>query len=159
MQFAFDDFLKFWFVYNGVYILFFLSVVDLSKTVKKLSPLRSLPAFVVQVLNVLSLKWDKCQAETCTLFVPEEKYTHLMVGYKTKVNKIFKSNNFPYVVAMKWRVCGYLIPLPTRTGRSSGARIRRRRDFLSVRQWKLGSEESKEKSEENRTGFYCKYEA
>ena len=101
----------------------------------------------------------KCQAETCTLFVPEEKYTHLMVGYKTKVNKIFKSNNFPYVVAMKWRVCGYLIPLPTRTGRISGARIRRRRDFLSVRQWKLGSEESKEKSEENRTGFYCKYEA
>ena len=59
MQFAFDDFLKFWFVYNGVYILFFLSVVDLSKTVKKLSPLRSIPAFVVQVLNVLSLKWDE----------------------------------------------------------------------------------------------------
>ena len=37
----------------------------------------------------------KCQTETCTLFVPEERYTDLMVGYETKVNKIFKSNNFP----------------------------------------------------------------
>ena len=37
----------------------------------------------------------KCQAETCTLFVPEEKYTDLMEGYETKVNKIFKPNNFP----------------------------------------------------------------
>ena len=37
----------------------------------------------------------KCQAETCTLFVPEEKYIDLMEGYETKVNKIFKPNNFP----------------------------------------------------------------
>ena len=37
----------------------------------------------------------KCKQETCTLFIPEEKYPSLMVCYETKVNQCYKPNRFP----------------------------------------------------------------
>lgn len=37
----------------------------------------------------------KCSKESCTLFVPEEKYLELMDAYETKVLEKFKPNNFP----------------------------------------------------------------
>ena len=37
----------------------------------------------------------KCKTETCTLFIPEEKYTDLFESYEMKVDTSFKPNNFP----------------------------------------------------------------
>lgn len=37
----------------------------------------------------------KCSKESCTLFVPEEKYLELMDAYETKVLGKFRPNNFP----------------------------------------------------------------
>ena len=37
----------------------------------------------------------KCNAETCLLFVPEEKYTELFDVYVKKVAAAFKPNSFP----------------------------------------------------------------
>ena len=37
----------------------------------------------------------KCKEETCSLFIPEEKYPSLMVCYDTKVNQCYKPNKFP----------------------------------------------------------------
>jgi hypothetical protein len=37
----------------------------------------------------------KCKTETCTLFIPEEKYTELFEAYEMRVDSRFKSNNFP----------------------------------------------------------------
>ena len=128
-------------------------VVDLLKTVKKWSPLRSTHAFVEQVLNVLSLKRDevfKCQAETCTLFVPEEKYTDLMLGYETKVKKIFKPNNFPLCC------CNEAASLWLSHSISNPDRLYFRCQDTDV---DGGKESKEEKAEEKRTDFYCKYEA
>lgn len=37
----------------------------------------------------------KCKTQTCTLFIPEEKYTDLFESYEIKVDSSFKPNNFP----------------------------------------------------------------
>ena len=38
----------------------------------------------------------KCKNESCTLFVPEEKYTELMEAYEVRVDQMFKPYNFPH---------------------------------------------------------------
>ena len=38
----------------------------------------------------------KCKNESCTLFVPEEKYTELMEAYEMRVDQMFKPYNFPH---------------------------------------------------------------
>ena len=37
----------------------------------------------------------KCSKESCTLFVPEEKYLNLMDAYESKVLEKHKPSNFP----------------------------------------------------------------
>ena len=37
----------------------------------------------------------KCSKESCTLFVPEEKYLNLMDSYEIKVLEKYKPPNFP----------------------------------------------------------------
>ena len=92
----------------------------------------------------------KCQAETCTLFVPEEKYIDLMEGYETKVNKIFKPNNFPLCC------CNEAASLWVSHSISNPDRPYFRCQDTDV---DGGKESKEEKAEEKRTDFYCKYEA